>query len=133
MLRQRAYPFSALDAYSPSSLNRNHKWQCRKRLLRVKPIVKILAMASASYRTISVSLPSELADQIERIAKNQSKTTSELLEEALRSYRLEQVSEALQASQEEFRRNNPMNYTEADVERLIDEYRAEEAAANKAQ
>ena len=86
-------------------------------------------MTSASYRTISVSLPSELADRIERIAKSQSKTTSELLEEAFRSYRLEQVSDALKASQEEFRRNNPTNYTEADVERLIDEYRAEEAAA----
>jgi Arc/MetJ-type ribon-helix-helix transcriptional regulator len=85
-------------------------------------------MASPDYRTISVSLPVVLVEKIEKIAKDESKTTSELLREALGSYQEQQLRKALRDSQEEFRRNNPMNYTEADVERLIDEYRAEQVA-----
>ena len=86
-------------------------------------------MANSSCRTLSVSFSSQFADQLERMAEEQGKATGELLEEAFRTYRLEQVRHALKATQEEFRRHNPMNCTEADVERLINEYRAEEAAA----
>ncbi len=84
-------------------------------------------MANSNCRTLSVSFSSQFADQPERMAEEQGKTTGELLREAFRTYQLEQLRHALKATQEEFRHNNPLNYTEADVERLIDEYRAEEA------
>jgi len=76
-------------------------------------------MASTSDHITSVNLPSDLADQIEKQAKQENRSVSELLNEAFRSY---QVRKVLEESNERFRQNNLMGYTEADVERLIDEY-----------
>ncbi len=84
-------------------------------------------MASTNDRVISVSLPDELADQIEKQAKQESRTVGELLHEAFRSYRVRKI---LEESNKRFQQSNSMGYTEADVERLIDEYRAEERNAN---
>ncbi len=86
-------------------------------------------MASTNYPAISVNFPGELADRIEKLARVENRTTSELLSEAFRSYWAQQVRRVLEESNERFQHNNPKGYTEADVERLIDEYRAEQSSA----
>ena len=86
-------------------------------------------MASTSDRVISFELPGELADEIikqAKQAKQESRTVSELLYEAFHGY---QVRKVLEESNERFRQHNPMGYTEADVEKLVNEYRAEESGA----
>ena len=44
---------------------------------------------AGTTRTFTISLPPDLADQVERLAARQSRTTSELFREAFRVYRAE--------------------------------------------
>jgi len=57
------------------------------------------------------------------VAKEESRNLSELFREAFRTYRIERVRRRLQADLEYARTRNPKGYTEADVERLVDEER----------
>jgi hypothetical protein len=66
-----------------------------------------------------------MAEMVVRTAKAESRTISELFREAFRAYRAQQVHTILAEMHEEGRRRDPMGYTPDDVERLIDEVRAE--------
>jgi metal-responsive CopG/Arc/MetJ family transcriptional regulator len=64
-----------------------------------------------------------LAKQVDAVAKEESRNLSELFREAFRTYRTERVRRHLQADLEYARTRNSKGYTEADVERLVDEER----------
>jgi predicted transcriptional regulator len=66
-----------------------------------------------------------LADQVDRLAKKESRTTSELFREAFRAYRAEQLRSILEESNAEGRARGHNGYGPEDVERLVDEVRAE--------
>jgi metal-responsive CopG/Arc/MetJ family transcriptional regulator len=76
-------------------------------------------------KTITVSFPVDLAEQAEHLAKTESRTMSELFREAFRTYRVEAVRKRLEAGNAYAKGRGPRRHTEADVERLVDEARAE--------
>lgn len=76
-------------------------------------------------KTITVSFPVELAEQAEQLARSESRTMSELLREAFRTYRMEASRKRLELGNAYAQRRAAHRYTEADVERLVDETRAE--------
>jgi metal-responsive CopG/Arc/MetJ family transcriptional regulator len=78
-------------------------------------------------RTISISLPEELLRQAESLAKAESRTMSELFREALRAYRVQRVRQQLRDDREYARSLPATAYTEADVEQMVKEDRAERA------
>ena len=82
-------------------------------------------------KTITVSFPVELAEQAERLAKTESRTMSELFREAFRTYRVAAVRKRLVAGNAYAQGRAAYGYTEADVERLVDETRAELRAGNR--
>ncbi|HME00482.1 MAG TPA: ribbon-helix-helix protein, CopG family [Terriglobia bacterium] len=86
-----------------------------------------------SSRVFTISFPEDLAKQVDKVAKEESRNTSELFREAFRSYRMERVRRRLQADREYARTRNPKGYGEADVESLVDEVRAEIHAKKKDQ
>lgn len=90
-----------------------------------------MGSVTRTSRTFTISFPPELAEQVEQTAKAENRTTSELFREAFRRYRAQRAKEILRESQEHFRRNNPKGYTQADVQRLVKEYRAEKRAFRK--
>jgi CopG family transcriptional regulator/antitoxin EndoAI len=74
-------------------------------------------------KTITISVPPEMADQIEEIMREEGRTKSELLREALRQYMQDrQWKKVLRRSE---RRAKDLGITPDDVERLVDEYRSE--------
>jgi predicted transcriptional regulator len=90
-----------------------------------------MARAGTS-RTFTVSFPPDLAEQVERLAKRESRTTSELFREAFRAYRAERVRAAFEELQAAVEANDPGEYEPEDIERLVDEVRAERWAAKLA-
>jgi metal-responsive CopG/Arc/MetJ family transcriptional regulator len=78
-----------------------------------------------SSRVFTISFPEDLARQVDEVAKEESRNFSELFREAFRTYRMERVRRRLQADLEYARTRNPKGYREDDVERLVDEVRAE--------
>jgi predicted transcriptional regulator len=82
-------------------------------------------------RTFTISFPAKLAEQVERTAKEESRTTSELFREAFRHYRAEQVRVSLEAFREKALEQGDSGYGAQDVERLVHEIRAERAASKK--
>ena len=82
-------------------------------------------------KTITVSFPVELAEQAEQLAKTESRTMSELFREAFRTYRVAAVRKRLVAGNAYAQGRTAHRYTEADVERLVDETRAELRAGNR--
>jgi CopG family transcriptional regulator/antitoxin EndoAI len=80
-------------------------------------------MATArKSRVYTISLPAELAQKAEALAKRDSRSMSELFREAFRSYYAQQARRALDEIGEYAARRNP-GYTKADVPRLIQEVR----------
>ena len=82
-------------------------------------------------KTITVSFPVELAEQAEQLAKTESRTMSELFREAFSTYRVEAVRKRLVAGSAYAQGRAAHRYTEADVERLVDETRAELKAGRR--
>jgi predicted transcriptional regulator len=80
---------------------------------------------AGTSRTFTISFPPDLADQVDRLAKKESRTTSELFREAFRAYRAEQLRSILEESNAEGRARGHNGYGPEDVERLVDEVRAE--------
>ena len=74
-------------------------------------------------RVYTASLPAELAQKAEALAKRDSRTMSELFREAFRTYYAQQARRTLEEIGEYAASRNP-GYTEADVSRLIKEVRA---------
>ena len=75
-------------------------------------------------RTITFSLPPDMADRVEEIMKQEGRTRSELLREALRRYMLAREWRGLARFGQ--RRAEELGITPDDVERLIDESRSEQ-------
>jgi len=81
--------------------------------------------ARGNTKTITVSFPVDLAEQAEHLARTESRTMSERSEEAFRTYRAEAACKRLEAGNAYAQGRAAHRYTEADVERLVDEARAE--------
>jgi len=73
-----------------------------------------------------------LAEQVERLAKKESRTTSELFREAFRAYRAERIRNTFEKLQALAEANDSGKYGPEDIERLVDEDRAEQWAAKQA-
>ena len=84
--------------------------------------------SAKNRRTFTISFPADLAGQVEQLAQQESRTTSELFREAFRSYRAQQLRKALVELNELGRKDNHKSYGPEDVERLVHEIRAERAA-----
>jgi len=84
-----------------------------------------MATRAGTTRTFTVSFPPNLAEQVEKLAAEEHRTTSELFREAFRSYK----ADRLRAHAQKFiDAAPPTEYGPEDVERLVDEYRAEQWA-----
>ena len=73
-------------------------------------------------RTVTISLPPRLAREVDRVARNERRSRSELLREAFRQYvaRLDRWERIFEAGTEAARR---ARVTEADVVRAVEERR----------
>ena len=83
------------------------------------------AKTQRSSRVFTISFPEDLAKQVDKVAKEESRNFSELFREAFRTYRMERMRRRLQADLEYARSRNPKGYREDDVEGLVDLVRAE--------
>ncbi len=90
-----------------------------------------MATSTRTSRTFTISFPPDLAEQVERLAAQESRTTSELFREAFRAYRAERIRTILDESNAEGAARGHNGYGPEDVERLVDEVRAERWAARK--
>ena len=70
-------------------------------------------------------------EQAEQLAKTESRTMSELFREAFRTYRAAAVRKRLVAGNAYAQGRAGHRYTEADVERLVDETRTELRTGNR--
>jgi Ribbon-helix-helix protein, copG family len=86
-----------------------------------------MATRAGTTRTFTVSFPPKLAEQVERLAAEESRTMSELFREAFRVYRAERVRTSLDEFNALARKKGHNGYGPEDVERLIHEDRAEQA------
>jgi CopG family transcriptional regulator/antitoxin EndoAI len=82
-------------------------------------------------RVYTISLPPELAQKAEALAKRDSRTMSELFREAFRAYYAQQARKTLEEIGEYAASHNPGGYTEADVPRLIKEVRSKKATRRR--
>jgi hypothetical protein len=87
---------------------------------------------TGNTRTFTVSFPTQLAEQVERTAAAEHRTTSELFREAFRAYRAEAIRETFDRFAAEAAAKGHNGYGPEDVERLVDEVRAEMAAERNA-
>jgi CopG family transcriptional regulator/antitoxin EndoAI len=82
-------------------------------------------------RVYTISLPPELAQKAEALAKRDSRSMSELFREAFRSYYAQQARRTLREIGE-YGASRNSGYTEADVPRLIKEMRSARPARRMA-
>lgn len=90
-----------------------------------------MATLSRTRRTFTISFPSDLAKQVEQLAQQESRTTSELFREAFRTYRAQQLRKVFAEFNALGRKDKHKGYTPEDVERLVHEVRAEKAISAK--
>jgi metal-responsive CopG/Arc/MetJ family transcriptional regulator len=86
---------------------------------------------SRASRVFTISFPEDLAEQVEEVAKQESRNISELFREAFRTYRLERIHRKLAATRKAVTARNRTQYTEDDVEGLVDEIRSELSIGKK--
>ena len=79
-------------------------------------------------KTITFSLPPEMADRVTEIMKDEGRTKSELLREALRRYIEDREWRKLLRYGEQRAREQGIH--PEDVESVVNEYRAEESQPN---
>jgi predicted transcriptional regulator len=91
-----------------------------------------MATSTRTSRTFTISFPPDLAEQVERLAAKESRTTSELFREAFRAYRAERARAAFEELQALAQANGGEVYSEEDIERFVDEDRAEQRALRQA-
>ena len=84
-----------------------------------------MSTSRGNTKTITVSFPIDLAQQAEQLARAESRTMSELLREAFRTYRASAVRRRLVEGNEYARGRSSGPYTENDVEDLVSEARTE--------
>src|SRR5580692_4441926 len=75
-------------------------------------------------RVFTISLPPDLAARAEAIAKQESRTMSEVFREALRELETKHIMKALREAAKYVTTHNLHGYTKADVPRLVKEARA---------
>ena len=90
-----------------------------------------MATQQRSSRTFTISFPPDLAEQVEQLAAQESRTTSELFREAFRTYRAERARAIFADLRAKANRDSAPNYSEEDIEQFVHEIRAERHA-NKA-
>jgi metal-responsive CopG/Arc/MetJ family transcriptional regulator len=88
-----------------------------------------MATRTRTTRTFTISLPPQLAEQVERVAAAEHRTISELIRQAFRTYQVERARAALEQLQALANREGVPDYSEEDIERLVHEVRAERQAA----
>jgi Arc/MetJ-type ribon-helix-helix transcriptional regulator len=76
-------------------------------------------------QTISISLPDDMAREINELAQRERRSVSEVMREAWRTYRIDKFARLAARTASYAEQHNPMNYSEADVPRLIKEVRKE--------
>jgi predicted transcriptional regulator len=91
-----------------------------------------MATSTRTSRTFTISFPPDLAEQVERLAAKESRTTSELFREAFRAYRVQQAQAAFEELRAMAQANSSEIYSQDDIERFVDEDRAERWAAKQA-
>ena len=84
--------------------------------------------AQRTSRTYTISLPPDLAQKAEALAKRDSRTMSELFREAFRAYQAADARKTLINIGAYADTRNLDGYTESDVPRLIQEVRDEKAS-----
>jgi hypothetical protein len=93
--------------------------------------IAMSASRARSSRVFTISFPEELAKQVVAVADEESRNISELFREAFRTYRLERIHRKLDRARAEAAKRGPAQYTEDDVEALVDEIRRENFAQRK--
>ena len=88
---------------------------------------------SRRSRVFTISMPPEMAKEAQLIAKKQSRSMSELMREAFRVYRNDEISRLLEETAAYAATRNPNKYSEEDVERLVHEVRGEKRTQKEAQ
>jgi metal-responsive CopG/Arc/MetJ family transcriptional regulator len=86
---------------------------------------------SRTSRVFTISFPEDLAAQVEKLAKQESRNISELFREAFRAYRVERMQRRLSATRATAAARSAPRYTEEDVEQLVDEIRTELSTGKK--
>jgi len=76
-------------------------------------------------KLITISIMPEFLEEIEKLAKEERRTKSELVREALRRYIAEKELRRLQRYGQ--KKAMELGLKEEDVQRLVDEYRAEKS------
>ena len=83
-------------------------------------------------RKLTIDLPEKLADQLQKMAAEEGRDQSDLLAEGFKRVLWDRVEKSLEEGRVEARACGGDRYTEDDVERLVDEVRAEMAAKREA-
>jgi metal-responsive CopG/Arc/MetJ family transcriptional regulator len=80
---------------------------------------------SRRSRVFTISFPEDLAKQVDRMAKQESRNISELFREAFRAYRLRNMHMQLDSARATAQTRKPQaHYTQEDIERFVDEVRS---------
>ncbi|MFN2446113.1 MAG: ribbon-helix-helix protein, CopG family [Vicinamibacterales bacterium] len=79
-------------------------------------------MAVRTTTNISITLPPEMLESAQKLAKAENRTMSELVREALRSYERQRRAELIDRAR---KRAGARGVTEADVVRIVREFRKE--------
>jgi len=87
-----------------------------------------MATQQRSSRTFTISFPPDLAEQVERLAAQESRTTSELFREAFRTYRAERARAIFADLHAKANRDGIPDFSEEDIERSVHEIRTERRA-----
>lgn len=80
---------------------------------------------SRTSRVFTISFPEDLAEQVEQVAKQESRNVSELFREAFRAYRFERIQRRLSTARKTAALSAPKGHAADDIERLVDEIRSE--------
>jgi len=86
---------------------------------------------SRTSRVFTISFPEDLAKQVDKVAREESRNISELFREAFRAYRLERIRRRLDQDNAYAKSRNQRRYTDEEIQGFVDEIRAERVAAQK--
>ncbi|MCL2659628.1 MAG: ribbon-helix-helix protein, CopG family [Acidobacteriaceae bacterium] len=88
-------------------------------------IVVMNVIKARTSHVFTISFPEDLAAEVKEVAQKESRNISELFREAFRIYRAERLQQRLSATRAAVTARSKEAYNEDDVERLVDEIRAE--------
>ena len=82
-----------------------------------------MAKRAGRTRTFTVSFPWDLAIDVERMARGESRTISELFREAFRTYRAQQIRAAFAEQRVKAEAGGGDGYKQEELERFVEEDR----------